>query len=496
MSVRTRLIGGTIVELLIFLLIILGIFVSTGQADRSDDQVRFTLSRLSQAQSAGKSAGLEIDKADDLIASGGTAFDPRDYNRQVQTAFITWENLLRESIDLSVDSSLGMRQQGVLSRVEALRKTYSSIAEQVDAAVALSTAGQSTQAVAVASSARAAYINTFLPGLDAVIESEQANAAAADAQSRSATNKARIVPLILAPVGLAIIAVISILLLREITSSVKVLKDGAVRLGRGDLDVVIDTGRNDEFNEVAEAFNTMAGELKRTQGELRQYAHTVSHDLKGPLSSAVLASSLLVEELEDNPQTTREGMRLDELARMVFENIGNATDLIDELLHLAEAGQFPTDVEDVDITRVVDQVIGEQKDGIEKKGIAVEKAEDLGCVRANHAQMYQLFSNLMSNAVRYSGGDSPVIEISRLESDDSGAHRFRFRDNGPGVDPEIIDEVFEPFLKGEDGGTGIGLATVHKIVSVYGGQVTVRNDGGAVFEFALKDWQAEGAQSA
>jgi signal transduction histidine kinase len=491
-SVRTRLIGSTIIEVLIFLLIIFGIVVSTERADRSDDQVRFTLRRLSQAQTVAKSAGLEMDRADDILASGGTAHGATDFNSQVQAAFFAWEQSLRDSIAQSGNSSLGMRQRSTFTRVEALRKTYSSIGSQIDAAVAASIASDPGKAVAIAAAADSVYTNTFVPGLDAVISSEQANAGAADIQSRSATNTARIVPLVLAPVGLAIIVVISILLMRDITSSLKVLKYGAVRFGNGDLDVVIDTGRGDEFSEVAEAFNNMAAELRHTTGELRQFAHTVSHDLKNPLSSATLAGGLLVEELEANPQATREGMPLDELARMVNNNIGHAIALIDELLHLAEAGQCPADVEDVRIAAVVEQVIGEHADDIEKRGITISVTEDLGCVRANGAQMYQVFSNLLSNAIRYQREGDRVIEIAYLGKNDSGAHSFRLRDSGPGIDPDLVDDIFEPFIKGEDGGTGIGLATVQKLVAVYGGRITARNDEGAVFEFTLKDWQPDG----
>ena len=151
-------------------------------------------------------------------------------------------------------------------------------------------------------------------------------------------------------IGLAAIALISILLMRDITHSISALKNGAQRLGAGDLDFVIDTGRDDEFKEVAEAFNSMAADLKRTTEELRQYAHTVSHDLKGPLTSVMLSSSLLNDELRENPMVTDEGMPLAELATIITDNVGKATDLVDDLLHLAEAGQFPSEVDDVKVS--------------------------------------------------------------------------------------------------------------------------------------------------
>jgi signal transduction histidine kinase len=488
LSVRSRLIAGTIVEVLIFALIVLGIVAATGRSDHYDDQVRLSLRRLSQSQAVAKNVGLEMDKADDLLASNGRMYDKVDYNRRVQMSFVVWEQLLRDNIDLSGDSPLGLRQKNSLARVEALRKTYSTIAAQVDEATAASDAGDYAKAVAIASVADNSYTRTFLPGLESVIASEQANASAADAQSRSATSTARYVPLILAPVGLIVIALVSIFLMRDITRSLNALKEGAKHLGGGDLDYVVETGRDDEFAEVAQAFNIMAADLKKASEELRQYAHTVSHDLKGPLSSVTLASGLLTEELEKSPACTQEGMPLVDLARMINDNVGNATDLITELLHLAEAGQFPAEVESVDVADVVKEILNEVRLEIRTSGVRVEAGGDLGTVRANRAQIYQLFANLFTNAIKYGAEKDPVITVSYLGRDESGTHLYSFRDNGPGVEGGIIDSVFEPFRKGERGGTGIGLATVEKIVTVYGGAITVRNDEGAVFDFTLQDW--------
>jgi signal transduction histidine kinase len=493
MSVRTRLLAGLIIQLIILVLIIVGIVWATGAAEHNDDQVRFSLQRLSDAEAVAKNVGLEMDKADDLLASGGMNYEKIDYNRKVQGGFLVWEKALRDNINLSGDSSLGLRQKNSLARVEALRKTYSNIASQVDEAVAASNAGNYGKALASASVADTAYTTTFLPGLEAAITSEQANAAAADAQSKSATRTARIVPLVLAPIGIAAIALISILLMRDITQSITALKNGALRLGAGDLDVVIDTGRDDEFKQVADAFNSMAADLKRTTDELRQYAHTVSHDLKGPLTSVMLSSSLLAEELKENSLLTDEGMPLTELATIITDNVGKATDLVDDLLHLAEAGQFPSEVEEIQVSEVVQQVLFERQGELNRRGVAVNAPADLGSLQASHAQIYQVFTNLISNALKYDTASSPVIYISYLGDDEGGARIYQVRDNGPGVDPEDIDRLFDPFFKGEGGGTGIGLATVKKLVELYGGSIAVRNDNGAVFDFTLNDWkQPEG----
>jgi len=489
MSVRTRLVASAIVEFLIFVLIIAGIVISTSLSDRNDNQVRYSLRRLSEAQAVARNVGLEMDRADDLLASNGTRYGKVDYNGRVERSFTVWETLLRENIKLSGNSSLGLRQTDELARVEALQKSYANIALKVDEAVTASNAADYTQAVTVATTASGTYRTGFLPALETAVANEQADAASADVQSKSASSTARTVPLVLAPVGLALVAMISILLMRDITRSITALTNGAQQLGAGDFDVIIDTVRNDEFKLVADAFNSMASDLKHTTEELRQYAHTVSHDLKGPLSAVILASGLLEEEFRGRLQSTEKDTSIGELARLIESSAGKAANLIDELLRLAEAGQSPVDVEEVLLSEVVERVVNEREIDLNNKGIAINVTSDLGSLMANRTQMYQLFANLTSNAIKYTEAEKPVIDIFYLGKDERGAQRYRVRDNGRGIASNNLDRLFEPFFKGEGGGTGIGLATVEKIVKLYGGEIAAYNDNGAVFEFTLKDWE-------
>jgi signal transduction histidine kinase len=498
MSVRTRLIAVTVTELVVTLVIILIILVSTSNADRSDDQVRLSLKRLTQAQAVAKNAGLEMDRADDLIISDGVDYEPGDYNQRVLNSFVEWEKSLESAIVLAGSSDLGHGQQSELLRVQSLRKSYKALGDMVQQAIALSGKGDAAQAVAVSAKATSMYQTAFLPGLESAITVEQVNATRADEQSKKASNNARLTPLIIAPMGLAVLAVLSLLLMRDLTGSLRALEEGVRRIEAGELGTVIDAGRDDEFKAVADAFNAMSAELKRTTEELRAYAHTVSHDLKGPLSSAIMASKLLAEEAASPWKQDSGGISLPELAAMVNENIERAVDLTAELLQLAEAGQSPSEIENVYVTAVVDTVLEEKASRIEGGGIEVRVDRDLGVLKGNSSQVYQVFTNLVDNAIKYGApvaprhqtspaAEKPVISVENLGTDAAGAHSYRVRDNGPGIPADLLEGLFHPFIKGSEGGTGIGLATVQKIVGVYGGEISVRNDGGAVFEFTLHD---------
>jgi signal transduction histidine kinase len=99
---------------------------------------------------------------------------------------------------------------------------------------------------------------------------------------------------------------------------------------------------------------------------------------------------------------------------------------------------------------------------------------------------YQVFSNLIGNAIKHNDSENPEIRISRLVEAGPGRFRYLVRDNGPGISEGAEADIFLPFHKGPNStGTGIGLSMVHKVVRLYGGEVRAYNDGGACLEFTL-----------
>lgn len=228
-------------------------------------------------------------------------------------------------------------------------------------------------------------------------------------------------------------------------------------------------------------------ELEKANTELNMFAHTVSHDLKGPLS-AIGASARLVIHMNSMPNNAELESNIDELLWMVVRNVEKADRLIEDTLVLAEAGQVPQDVRAVDISSVVSRVLRERSALIEERSIAVEVDGDLGSVVADPTHMYQLFSNLISNAVEHNSNPLPRICLSRLDTGGE-CRKYQVRDNGEGIAPGEIENLFKPFVRSGAGSTGIGLSIVDRIARVYGGEVSVRNDGGACFEVSIHDFR-------
>ncbi|MHB8896143.1 MAG: PAS domain S-box protein [Candidatus Geothermincolia bacterium] len=227
-------------------------------------------------------------------------------------------------------------------------------------------------------------------------------------------------------------------------------------------------------------------ELQVLNNELEGYAHAVSHDLRGPLASIGAASGTIQSLLKgDASKETLEGVT--EMAAIIASNVEKSTQLIEDLLELAEAGQRPVDAVKVDISDVVRDILAERRDAIKTKHVKVRVDGDLGTVRASRTHMYQLFSNLIDNAIKHNDARKPVIAIQYGGADKTGGHRYVIKDNGPGIPPGTAEKIFLPFVSGLEGEPGVGLATVAKIVGVYSGTIEVCNDDGACFEFVVHD---------
>lgn len=252
---------------------------------------------------------------------------------------------------------------------------------------------------------------------------------------------------------------------------------------RGDIVAVTNVAHNITEQKLAEA------ELMRINAELDAYAHVVSHDLMGPVSVITTASEALREML-GGPLTADDVERMERAVEMIRRGTDTARMLVEDLLNLAYAGLRPEDALVVDVGEVIGRVLAERSGAIAEKRMRVSLDDDLGHLAANPTHIYQLFANMVGNALAYNDSAGPRLSIQHEKGED-GVHRYIVSDNGPGIPPGDEEKVFQPLFKGESGGTGVGLAIVRKIVETYGGSIEVRNEGGARFEFTLRGSPAQ-----
>jgi light-regulated signal transduction histidine kinase (bacteriophytochrome) len=225
-------------------------------------------------------------------------------------------------------------------------------------------------------------------------------------------------------------------------------------------------------------------ELKQLNEELTAFSYSVSHDLRAPLRSIDGFSQIVLEDYS---------ARLDENGRRMLERIRNAAQrmghLIQSLLDLARVTRQELDRQPVSITNLATTSLGHLMAMSPDRRIDFSVAPGMNAEGDAHL-IRVVIDNLIENAWKFtSKTESPRIEVGRTEVD--GKPVFFVRDNGAGFDPEHAGKLFRPFQRlhseSEFEGTGIGLATVQRIVNRHGGRVWAegRPGDGATFFVAL-----------
>ncbi len=165
-----------------------------------------------------------------------------------------------------------------------------------------------------------------------------------------------------------------------------------------------------------------------------------------------------------------------------------ARELVMSLLELAEAGQRPVRLTEVSVSEVVKELLDQFRSLGEERSTRFEIDDDLGVIRGDRTQVFQIFANLISNSIRHNDNADPVTMVRNL-GEEEGVHRYLVRDNGSGFREEDLDNIFKPLFKGaKTSDIGLGLSIVDKIIGAYGGRIRAYNDTGACFEFEIPDW--------
>ncbi|SMB84416.1 tetratricopeptide repeat protein [Deinococcus hopiensis] len=236
--------------------------------------------------------------------------------------------------------------------------------------------------------------------------------------------------------------------------------------------------------EIAENQRILNEQLKRVNEELDAFSYTISHDLRGPVRQIQGFASLLRRLLKADGNS-----RADRYLDLIEEAIRRLNTLIDALLKLARQSRDPLETKLVDLNALVHEIQEELNAGLEGRRVTW-KIESLPLVEVDETLIRQVFVNLLSNALKYSRTrEQSFVEIYAEKGD--GEWTVHVRDNGVGFDSEQADKLFGVFqrLHTEDEfeGTGIGLATVRRIVIRHGGRVSAvsKLGSGAVFSITL-----------
>ncbi|MFZ3339872.1 MAG: ATP-binding protein, partial [Terriglobales bacterium] len=227
-------------------------------------------------------------------------------------------------------------------------------------------------------------------------------------------------------------------------------------------------------------------QLETANKELESFSYSVSHDLRAPLRHIIGFSRMLVEEF---------GSSLDPEAQRYLDRIQAGTQkmglLVDELLALARVGRQAVARRESNLNDIAAEVIAMLEPDLEGREVKWVIAE-MPLVECDPVLVKQIFQNLLANALKFTRSRKPaVIEVTHQENPAEGQMVFMVRDNGIGFNMKYVDKLFGVFQRlhrPEDyEGTGIGLATVQRIVHKHGGRIWAEGEveKGATFFFTL-----------
>ncbi|MEO1680046.1 MAG: ATP-binding protein [Pseudomonadota bacterium] len=276
------------------------------------------------------------------------------------------------------------------------------------------------------------------------------NVVARGAPARPGGFQEEILLVILALSLLSVLAV-GLAFVRRLTRPLSALAAAARAAGRGDRTVRVDEGGARELREAARAFNEMQSRIAQFDGERMRTLAAVGHDLRTPITSLRIRAEMLEEET----------------AAPMIRTLDEMTVMAEGLIAWARGAADAETPERVDLSALLGRLC-------EERGAVFKPAAPVW-ISGRPVALSRAFGNLIDNAVRY-GGNARV----RLDREDRMA-AVRVEDDGPGIPPDRIGDVFEPFVRVEEsrspdtGGAGLGLSIARSIIAMHGGSLDLEN---------------------
>jgi len=249
---------------------------------------------------------------------------------------------------------------------------------------------------------------------------------------------------------------------RRLTAPVRTLAAAAEALGRDVNAVPLPEGGPLEVATAAAAFNTMAARIRRFVQDRTELLTAIGHDLRTPITRLKLRA----EFIEDDEQRGKMLADLEELEAMVSATLAFGRD-----------AQTAEPVVSLDLAELLRTLLDETGDAQPDVAARLEYAGPAHLtVRARPLALKRALSNLVTNAVTYAG-----CAMLRLTPPRDGMVGIEVEDSGPGIPPDQLERVFEPFYRGEPsrnretGGVGLGLAIARNILRAHGGDIALAN---------------------
>lgn len=280
------------------------------------------------------------------------------------------------------------------------------------------------------------------------------------------------------------------------------------RVGQGDLDHPIRMRRTDEIGRLAASFNEMTTSLGQAHADLRRLnenlerqveertaalksaqaqliqsekmsslgklAASVAHEINNPLAGILTYAKLLIRMHEEGELTEKMRESCARNLRLVQRETERCSAIVRNLLDFAR--QRPPSLKDIDVSAVVEEALSLLSHRMQMQNVAVVKnLPPMPLVRADFGQLRQSFVNIALNACEAMVKGGTLTVVSRA----AGAGvEVRITDTGPGIAPEHLSQILDPFFTTKEKGTGLGLSVVYGIIERHGGTLDIESQVG------------------
>ena len=282
--------------------------------------------------------------------------------------------------------------------------------------------------------------------------------------------------------GLALL--LSVLLISEVLSPLRILTRATEQIARGDLTQRVKLKARDEFGQLGDSFNRMIKNLRHSEEIRQSMTADIAHELRTPVTIIQGNLEAILDEIYE-PTT-------DTIAP-IYEETLRLGQLIDDLrdISLAEAKELQLNIEPIEVVSSIKQLVETISASLDQgPQIRIEANSTIPQVPVDLKRFRQVLVNLLTNALRFTPQQGTIhVQVLRKDRE----VEVRVADGGPGISPVEIPHLFERFYRGDQarsrgqGGSGLGLAISKQLVEAHGGRIWAENDpsGGAIFVIRL-----------
>ncbi|MFE8699701.1 sensor histidine kinase [Cytobacillus sp. FJAT-54145] len=295
---------------------------------------------------------------------------------------------------------------------------------------------------------------------------------------------------------------ISYLVSRNIIHPLTALKDATEKIKAGDLNFKTDTKRKDEIGALSASFEEMRVQLKKSVDMQLKYEENrklllsnISHDLKTPITSIKGYVEGIQDGIANNPE------KLERYISTIYKKANDMDAMIDELFLFSKLDlkRIPFHFERTDILQYVEECVEDVALDLKGKNLKVEFVHSLVqpvFVSVDREKLMRVFSNIISNSVKYMDKERGVITLSVMVQE---THvQITIKDNGSGISKESLPFIFDHFYRADQsrnshkGGSGLGLAIARQIIEGHGGEIWANShkNEGTEIHFTVKREQA------